>query len=83
MRTIDPTKEYRTKSGKRVISINIVTHNSCGGKVTYPVKGCIVVREKPWKTDYCIWSADGRYDVVWGNHSELDLVEVTEEQNNA
>lgn len=72
---IDITKPHRTKEGKRVIDLTYVPYNSCGNKVTYPIKGTIVVREKPRKLEYCIWSEDGRYDVVWGNHSEKDLVE--------
>jgi hypothetical protein len=72
---IDPAKTYKTRDGKRVIDIHIVMKNSCGDEVTYPVKGSIVIREKPWKTEWAIWSLDGRADVVWGNHSERDLVE--------
>lgn len=73
---IDPKKKYRTRDGKRVINIHIEKYNSAGEEVTYPVKGTIIVREKPFKTDYAIWSPEGISDVVWGNHSERDLVEV-------
>lgn len=67
---IDPTKEYMCK-GKRVINLHIELYNSCGDEVTYPVKGNIVVREKPFKTEYCIWSLSGLADVVWGNGDNL------------
>lgn len=69
---IDVTKRY-TCGGKRVINLQIVTHNSCGERVTYPVKGSVVVREKPLKLDYRIWSLDGEADVVW--HKGENLVE--------
>jgi hypothetical protein len=50
--------------------------NSAGHLVTYPVGGTIILKEKPLKKKYYIWSINGISDVVWGNHSDLDLVEV-------
>ena len=70
---IDPTKKY-TCGGNRVENITIVLHNSCGDEVTYPVKGTIILREKPLKTTFAIWSLDGRADVVWGKGNNLKLV---------
>jgi hypothetical protein len=67
---IDITKKY-TCGGKRVVDLQIVTHNSCGQQVTYPVKGSVVVREKPLKLEYRIWSMDGIADVVWGKGDNL------------
>ena len=67
---IDITKKY-TCGGKRVVALQIVTHNACGQKVTYPVKGSVVVREKPLKLEYRIWSIDGIADVVWGKGDNL------------
>lgn len=72
---IDPKKTYITRSGLRVIDIHIVMCNSTGREVTYPIKGTVVVRERPYKTEYHVWSLDGKSDVVWGNHSDRDLVE--------
>lgn len=69
---IDTSKKY-TCNGKRVICLSIVTHNSAGEKVTYPVKGSVVVREKPLKLEYRIWSIDGEADVVW--HKGYNLKE--------
>lgn len=69
---IDVDQEYVTKDGKRVINLFKVLHNSCGDEVTFPIKGSVVVREKPRKTRYCIWTLDGRHSTV--NESELDLV---------
>src|SRR4030042_3148693 len=73
---IDINKEYRTKSGKDVIGLAFVPLNSIGNKVTYPIKGSIIVKKKPLKLRYAIWSADGISDVVWGNHKDDDLVKV-------
>jgi hypothetical protein len=73
---IDITRPIKTKSGKRVIGLKYKEYNSCGKRVTYPLKGSIVVREKPLKLEYCIWSEDGIYDVVWKKNSELDIVEI-------
>jgi len=72
---IDVTKKY-TCNGKPVIGLQIVTHNSAGREVTYPVKGSVLVREKPRKLEYRIWSIDGIADVVWGKGH--NLVEVKE-----
>lgn len=71
---IDITKPVKTRNGKRVLGLARVTHNSAGALVTYPLKGSVVLREKPLKLDYRIWSDDGKYDVVWGNHPEKDLI---------
>ena len=70
---IDPKKQYVTKDGKRIEGLNIVLHNSCGDEVTFPVKGTVILREKPRKTKYTIWTLDGRHSVL--ESSNLDLVE--------
>lgn len=73
---IDPEKKYRTRSGKKVFGLKIVLHNSVGDEVTYPVKGSIDngPRREP---RYCIWSLDGRADVVWNDRHPDDLIEET------
>ena len=65
---------YRTRNGKRVINLQYVPTNYGGYKVTYPIKGSVVVREKPLKTCYTVWSIEGKYDVVTSPH-EWDLIE--------
>lgn len=35
------------------------------------------MKGKPLKLKYCIWSIDGQWDVVWGAHKHLNLVEVS------
>lgn len=63
----------KTKCGLKVINIQYVECNSAGSKVTYPYKGSIVIRDKPLKLEYCIWSEEGKYDAVWGKNSNKDL----------
>jgi len=72
---IDPLKTY-TCNGKRVVGIRIMRHNSLGNEVTYPVKGTIILREKPLKTEYAVWSIYGEANVVW--HTGHNLREVQE-----
>lgn len=72
---LDLTKPVRTRSGKRVYNI-VVKRYSCGAEVTYPIKGTVILREKPLKTEYNIWSLDGIWDVVENRHPELDLIQM-------
>jgi hypothetical protein len=72
-RWIDPKKTYKTRDGKRVIGLAIQLHNANGNEVTFPVKGSIVVRTKPFKTIYAVWTLDGRHSVL--KESEHDLIE--------
>lgn len=74
MKKIDIQKKYKTRDGHVVEDLNIVTHNKAGRKVTYPVKGTLVLKDKPRKTEYEIWTEYGKYDAVWGDH-KWDLVE--------
>lgn len=73
---VEVEKTYQTRSGLRVINLKNVPYNSAGRLVTYPIKGTVIVREKPLKTEYRIWSSRGVSDVVFGRYSEMDLVEV-------
>jgi hypothetical protein len=73
---IDPAKSY-TCGGKKVVNIHIELYNSAGEEVTYPVKGTVIIREKPLKTAYRIWTLNGIGDVVWGGNDK-DLIEVKE-----
>jgi len=72
---IDVTKTYKTRGGKTVENLQIVLHNSVGNEVTYPVKGTIVLKEKPRKTTYAIWSLDGKHNVCFSSNKHLDLIE--------
>jgi hypothetical protein len=72
---IDSYKNYITKSGKKVINLEIKLTNSNGNEVTYPVKGTILTKKgNKITTEYAIWSLDGRSDVVKGNNLNNDLV---------
>lgn len=75
---IDLTKKYRTASGKRVINLKRVPYNSAGRKVTFSIKGSIILREKPLRVGYQIWTDEGICDPVHNAMSSLNLVEVSE-----
>ena len=75
---IDITKTYKTRNGKEVEGLHIVMHNSCGDEVTYPVKGSVVVKKRPRKTEYHIWSLDGRANTVFKDTEHRDLILVEE-----
>jgi len=74
---IDLDVTYRTRSSKRVINLERTLYNSNGNEVTFPVKGSVVVREKPFKSEYQIWTLDGRADVL--NKSDDDLVKADDQ----
>ena len=59
---IDPSKQYRTREGKKVFGLRIKLHNSMGKEVTYPVKGSIAMG-KHRQPRYQIWSLDGKADI--------------------
>jgi hypothetical protein len=71
---IDLSKKY-TCGGKRVIGLkielNVTFADGTEHPVTYPVKGSVVVREKPLRLAYRIWSIEGKADVVWGKGHNL------------
>ena len=77
---IDVSKRY-TCGGKRVINLTIkltVTYaDGTEHPVTYPVKGSVVICEKPLRLEYRIWSSEGKADVVWNKGH--DLIEEKEE----
>lgn len=75
---IDFAKEYTTRDGKPVFGLDLVLHNSCGGEVTFPVKGSINIGKTPSgrkkKSRFQIWTLDGRADLF--NETPDDLVKV-------
>ena len=73
---INVGKEYRTRSGKRVIGLKMVLHNSQGNEVTFPIKGPVIERETPRKTRYAIWTLDGRDSVGESVYTDYDLIAV-------
>lgn len=74
-KNIDITKPVRTRDGKEVLGLKRVPYNSLGERVTYPLKGSIVIRKKPLLLEYCIWSDEGVYDIVWRSGAAWDLVQ--------
>jgi len=67
------SKELKTVSGHRVIGVEFVETNSVGNKVTFPIKGSIVLREKPLKLEYNIWTKDGRLSIWEKTKKDLDI----------
>ena len=68
---VDITKQYVTRTGKRVINLLYVPFNSVGNRVTYPIKGSVVEREKPLKLRYQVWSVEGNADVLKKSNDDL------------
>lgn len=66
-------KEMRTKGGLRVINLEYKPLNSVGNEVTFPIKGTIIIREKPRKTEYNIWRKDGRLSIFKETKKDLDI----------
>jgi hypothetical protein len=83
---VDTSKEYRTRSGKRVVGLRIQMCNSMGQEVTYPVKGSIETISPNGRVShqYRIWSLSGLENVVPGyDHNPTDLVLVAQEKSQA
>ena len=70
---IDISKTHRTRDGKRVINLQKILYNDYGDEVCYPIKGSIVMSEKPRKVVYTIWTLTGSF--CNPDDSNLDLVE--------
>ena len=64
---------WETVGGHEVICLHYVPRNSAGELVTYPLKGSIIIKQKPLKFMFTTWSAYGIRDVVWNKHPELNL----------
>jgi len=68
---IDNSREYRTRSGRRVVLHDYVEKNSAGAVVSFPVKGTIITSEKPRRTRYQIWSNEGRAQALGDSPDDL------------
>ena len=71
---INLSDNYVTREGKRVINLHCVLHNSLGREVTFPIKGTVILKEKPYRTTYTIWTLEGRHGLF--GKSKHDLVKV-------
>jgi len=73
---INISKPVRTKCGLRVVNLKRVPINSAGRKVTFPIKGTIILREKSdyqrQKTEYGIWTDNGRFDVLSKHYMDIE-----------
>lgn len=68
---IDITKNYKTRNGHSVVCLSYVPYNSCGDKVTFPIKGSIIIKGKR-SPIFQIWKEDGS-NSVFGEH-KFDLI---------
>lgn len=55
-----------TVSGQRVINVQYKPYNSNGYPVTFPIKGTIILKERPLKMEFNVWTIDGK-NSVFGN----------------
>lgn len=67
-------REYRTRSGDRVVIHEVKPFNSAGGRVTFPVKGTVHWRGRARKKTYQIWTVDGRASVLRPHRH--DIIEI-------
>lgn len=68
---LDLTKSYVTREGHRVTNLQYVPFNSSGNKVTFPIKGSVVIKGKR-SSIYRIWKEDGSESIF--GESKWDLV---------
>jgi hypothetical protein len=70
--------ELRTRNGKRVVNIQYKPYNSSGNLVTFPLKGTIILSEKPLKTTYQIFSIEGKLSLFGDhNHDIMNVPDIT------
>jgi hypothetical protein len=70
----DTTREYRTRSGDRVIIHECVPHNSCGDRVTFPIKGTVIKASNPRIKRFNIWTTEGRDNTF--SESPMDIIDM-------
>ena len=68
---IDITKRYVTREGHEVIGLKYVPLNSSGIKVTFPIKGSVVIKGKR-NAIFRIWKEDGSESIF--GESKWDLI---------
>lgn len=55
----DLTKPMKTRDGCRVTNLSFVPRNCVGNFVTFPIKGTVIVNEKPLKQMFMTWDLFG------------------------
>lgn len=70
-KTIDITAPQVTVNGKRITGLAREEKNGNGRRVTYPLKGSVVIREKPLKLQFCTWTEMG--ECLFGEKTALDI----------
>ncbi len=67
MQMPDTTRKYHTRDGREVVLHEVVTHNSAGEEVTFPIKGTIIetLPSGRKKSAFEIWQMNGM-NMVFG-----------------
>lgn len=73
---LDLARPMRTRSGKRVINLVFKPLNDVGDVVTFPIKGSVVVREKPLRLRYATWTEHGAASVFREAHPNDLLLDI-------
>jgi hypothetical protein len=66
--------ELTTRNGKKIVGVQYKPFNSIGNRVTFPIKGTIILSEKPTKKRYQIWTIEGRNSIT--RETEWDIVDL-------
>lgn len=75
---VDTTKHYRSRDGAKVTIHEVVTHNSVGEEVTFPIKCSQKQPGKRGPGRYTILTFDGRGRALAGEH-DTDIVGLWDE----
>ena len=75
---VDTTKHYRSRDGAKVTIHEVVTHNSVGMEVTFPIKCSQLQPGKRGPGRYTILTFDGRGRAIAGEH-DTDIVGLWDE----
>jgi hypothetical protein len=62
----------KTRDGKTVIGLQYKPRNDAGKIATFPIKGSIVVREKPRLMKYNIWTMEGKSELSGDDGYDLE-----------
>lgn len=69
--------EYKTKNGTPVIISEIKEFNSCGERLTFPVKGNYFTKTKSGRlqSHYSIWTLEGKRSVFGDSLLDIQIGE--------
>lgn len=64
--------ETKTIKGKKVYIHEYKPYNSANNKVTFPLKGTIVLGKR--KKEFCIWTIEGKASVLKDHMTEKNII---------